>query len=60
MRERHLFEQVAPLDLWERGEVRTLEDVLRAMDAWPAPPGWLPEGEEYRSLVLTGRRPPAR
>lgn len=57
---RKLLEQASPLEWWQRGEVRFLEDRLQAADAWPAPAGWLPEGKEARSLVLTGRRPPAR
>lgn len=57
---RDLFQQASPLAWWERGEVRYFEEQLRAMGAWPAPTGWLPDSEVARALVLTGRRPPPR
>lgn len=55
---RRLFQQVSPPEQWARGEVRVMEERLRAADAWPAPAGWLPDGVEARALVLTGRRAP--
>lgn len=57
---RRLSPSGALMAWWERGEVRFYEQRLKVMDAWPAPPGWLPEDEAHRTLVLTGRLPPPR
>ncbi len=39
------------------GEVPALQAMLEAVDRWPPPADWLPEDEDSRSLILTGRPP---
>lgn len=38
-------------------ESGAMQRALEAKGLWPAPPGWLPDDEHARSLILTGRPP---
>ena len=44
-------------ELWVQGEVRGLQARLQALDAWPAPRGWLPATRCERAKVISGRLP---
>ena len=44
-------------ELWMQGEVRGLQARLQAVDAWPAPPGWLPASRCERARITSGRLP---
>ena len=45
--------------VWRLGELPAIEAMLRAAGVpTTPPPGWLPDDEQLRALITTGRPPP--
>ena len=48
-----------PEDYW-LDEVRATQAALEVLGRWPPPADWLPDDEQSRSLIQTGRPPPPK